>query len=631
MRRFQRVHQTVRFLGTLIGIVLLLTAVGYVQPFNTQIQIAINQLTTGVTPFTTLRSIASGYWNFGSTSGSSGYGFRDNAGTLQLKNSGGDWTNIVSGASLPTNASFITRVAESTLSNETALGTLATGVLINTTTTGAPSIYAGTSCTNQFVRSLNASAAATCATVALSTDTSGTLAVGRGGTGLTSGTAGGVLAFTGTTTLVSSALLTQNAIMLGGGAAAAPTVLGSLGTTTTVLHGNAGGAPTFGAVVLTTDVSGILPIANGGTNSASALSGSSIMISNGTSILQGAAGTSTTVLHGNAAGAPTYSAVSLTADITGILASGNGGTGNAFFAVSGPASSIKTYTLPNANTTILTTNAAVTVAQGGTGLTSYTVGDLIYASGATTLTTRAAVAAGSYLRSNGVAAAPIWSTTTLPNSATTGDLIYASSANTYSNRAAVAAGSFLRSFGVGVAPAWSQATWPNTATTGDILYASGTDAYANLADVAVGSVLVSGGVGTAPAWSNAPSVTTLTASEAVLGPSFIVNVATTYTTTADDSGKTFTNGSDTDGEAFTLLDNPTPAGVYWNFVVATTLASGSFSITPSAGESLTFGTSTCSSITATTKGSSVRVIALNTGSGASYAAQSTTGVWTCVP
>jgi len=42
---------------------------------------------------------------------------------------------------------------------------------------------------------------------------------------------------------------------------------GTQGTTTTVLHGNAGGSPTYGAVILTADVSGILPIAKGGTNS----------------------------------------------------------------------------------------------------------------------------------------------------------------------------------------------------------------------------------------------------------------------------------------------------------------------------------------------------------------------------
>jgi len=79
------------------------------------------------------------------------------------------------------------------------------------------------------------------------------------------GTSGGIPYFSSATTWASSAALTANALVLGGGAGVAPTVLGSLGTATTVLHGNAAGAPTFGAVSLTADVSGILPPANGGT------------------------------------------------------------------------------------------------------------------------------------------------------------------------------------------------------------------------------------------------------------------------------------------------------------------------------------------------------------------------------
>jgi fibronectin-binding autotransporter adhesin len=92
----------------------------------------------------------------------------------------------------------------------------------------------------------------------------GTLVVADGGTGLSAGTSGGILGFTSTSALASSVLLTANALILGGGAAATPTPMGSLGTTTTVLHGNAAGAPTFGAVALASDVSGTLPIANGG-------------------------------------------------------------------------------------------------------------------------------------------------------------------------------------------------------------------------------------------------------------------------------------------------------------------------------------------------------------------------------
>ncbi len=56
------------------------------------------------------------------------------------------------------------------------------------------------------------------------------------------------------------------------------------------------------------------------------------------------------------------------------LAAYDGTTGKAlkqsFAKLSGPATSVKTYTLPNASATILTDNAAVTVAQGGTNATS---------------------------------------------------------------------------------------------------------------------------------------------------------------------------------------------------------------------------------------------------------------------
>jgi len=85
--------------------------------------------------------------------------------------------------------------------------------------------------------------------------------VNAGGTGLSSGTSGGVPYFSSTTAMQSSGLLTANALVLGGGAGSAPTALGSLGTSTTVLHGNASGAPTFGSVSLATDVSNTLQAA----------------------------------------------------------------------------------------------------------------------------------------------------------------------------------------------------------------------------------------------------------------------------------------------------------------------------------------------------------------------------------
>lgn len=114
--------------------------------------------------------------------------------------------------------------------------------------------------------------------------------------------------------------------------------------------------------------------------------------------------------------------------------------------------------LINLNASNLSSGTAA-VARGGTGIASYAVGDLLYASGATTL----------------------------------------------AKLADVAVGSMLRSGGVGVAPAWSQTLWPNNLTTGDILYASSTTQVSRLANVATGNVLLSGGVGTASTFGKVTS------------------------------------------------------------------------------------------------------------------------------
>jgi hypothetical protein len=51
---------------------------------------------------------------------------------------------------------------------------------------------------------------------------------------------------------------------------------------------------------------------------------------------------------------------------------------------------------------------AIAANRGGTGLTSYAIGDIIYASGASALSTLASVATGSALISGGAGAAPAW-------------------------------------------------------------------------------------------------------------------------------------------------------------------------------------------------------------------------------
>lgn len=130
------------------------------------------------------------------------------------------WVAVAGGGGgAPTTATYITQTPNAGLSAEQALSVLGSGLVLNANGTGVLSIFGGTSCTNQFPRSLDASGAATCATVgdadisALATskltgsvtdaqvpdtisltsltqvatrqisDTTGTLAVSRGGTG----------------------------------------------------------------------------------------------------------------------------------------------------------------------------------------------------------------------------------------------------------------------------------------------------------------------------------------------------------------------------------------------------------------------------------------------------------------
>lgn len=66
-----------------------------------------------------------------------------------------------------------------------------------------------------------------------------------------------------------------------------------------------------------------------------------------------------------------------------------------------------TYAI-NISGTASNVTGVVAAANGGSGQSSYTVGDLLYASGAAALSKLAAVATGNVLRSGGVATAPSW-------------------------------------------------------------------------------------------------------------------------------------------------------------------------------------------------------------------------------
>jgi len=149
--------------------------------------------------------------------------------------------------------------------------------------------------------------------------------------------------------------------------------------------------------------SGTLGVARGGTGAAT-LTANGVLYGNGTSAIGATAvGTTGQVLIGNTGAAPSWSNLSSNA-VTSITF---GSTG---------------LTPSSASNGAITVAGTLVAASGGTGQSTYTVGDLLYASGTTTLSKLADVATGSVLVSGGIGVAPAYSATPTLTSVTAGTL-----------------------------------------------------------------------------------------------------------------------------------------------------------------------------------------------------------------
>lgn len=226
----------------------------------------------------------------------------------------------------------------------------------------------------------------------------------------------GVLSFSGGTTGLTPAVGTTGAITLAGtliatngGTGQSIYTIGDIlyaGSTTTLAKlpadtsGNAllssgtGTAPMWGKIGLTTHVTGALPITNGGTGVTSVPASGQLLIGNGstysTATLTSGAGISIT----NGAGSITINALN-NGTVTSVAASG-GSTGLSFTGS------------PITTTGTLTLTGTLNAANGGTGQSLYTVGDILFANTTTTLGKLADIASGNVLRSGGVGLAPDW-------------------------------------------------------------------------------------------------------------------------------------------------------------------------------------------------------------------------------
>lgn len=227
-------------------------------------------------------------------------------------------------------------------------------------------------------------------TVGVAANSTGVMSVTDGGIQIGSPTGG----YKGAGTINAANLFVNgNAVGVGTGTVTSVTGTGTVQGLTLSGSGSTSVTLTLGgslsAVNLTSQVTGALPIGNGGTGQTSAANAINALLPSQTG--QGGkyltTDGSTSSWASVAAGGGTVTSITLTTGSTGLLVSA--GT---------------SQTITSSGTFAITGNLAA--GSGGTGNISYTIGDILYASGSATLSKLSGVATGNALISGGVGTAP---------------------------------------------------------------------------------------------------------------------------------------------------------------------------------------------------------------------------------
>jgi len=231
---------------------------------------------------------------------------------------------------------------------------------------------------------------------------------------------------------------------------------------------------------------GTLAYDQGGTGQTTYAAGDIVYASATNTLSKLAVGTSGQVLK-VAGGVPSWATDTTTGTVTSVALSAP-----AVFTVSGsPVTTTGTLALTYSGT-------ALPEANGGTAQTTYTTGDLLYASGANTLSKLAVGTTGQVLKV--AAGLPSWATDTTAGTVTSVGLS-APAFLTVGSSPVTSSGTLALTYSGTAIPAANGGTAQTTYTTGDLLYASSSNTLAKLGIGTSAQVLtVTGGV---PAWGSA--------------------------------------------------------------------------------------------------------------------------------